>query len=127
MGRLVRTGRLVKAVRRVRVQASGEKQRWTQWPSRRTHDLTGTPVYAAWQRMKSECKGSPDALYGPWRAFDVFRRDMGPKPEWAVLRRRDASRAWGPGNAFWVRLDPKTRAPIFPDDAQNNGRTNEVE
>lgn len=114
MSRLVKTGRVVKATKRVRVDVSGEKPRWTQWPNRRTHDLSRTPTYAAWQRMKSECRGSPGALYGPWWSFEGFYRDMGPKPEWGVLRRRDASQPWGPGNACWCRLDPKTRKAIIP-------------
>jgi hypothetical protein len=84
------------------VAGVGYKQRWTQWPSRRTHDLSGSGAYESWQRMKRQCRAQGEALYAPWRAFEVFRRDMGPRPDRTVLRRLDETKAWGPGNCRWA-------------------------
>jgi hypothetical protein len=78
--------------------------------------------------MKRRCKRLGEALYGPWRAFQAFRNDLGPRPDGHVLRRRDESRAWEPGNVCWARWDPKTRTAVLPERiADKNDRTNEGE
>ena len=69
--------------------------------------------------MRSRCRRLGEALYAGWNRFEVFRRDMGPKPNGAVLRRRDASQPWGPGNACWARWDPKTQTAVLPDEDKN--------
>jgi hypothetical protein len=116
----VKTGRRVKATRRIRVDTSGQKPRWTQFPSRRTHDLSKSAPYAAWNAMKQRCRRTGEKLYGPWRAFEAFRRDMGPRPDGTVLRRRDETREWGPGNACWAVWDPKTQTAVLPPEDRTN-------
>lgn len=77
--------------------------------------MSGTPAHAAWLRMRSQCKTRGEALYGPWRAFEVFRRDLGPRPDGAVLRRYDETKPWGPDNACWAQWDPKTQTAVLPE------------
>jgi len=119
LGRLVRSGRPVKATRRVRVDTSGGPK-WTQFPSRRKHDLSGSYPYEAWLQLKRDCRRRGDALYGPWRAFEVFYRDVGRRPDGTVLRRYDASGKWEPGNVCWARWDPKTRTAVLPERKNEN-------
>ena len=97
------------------------------------HGMHGTPEYMIWKDMRKRCnnpKSKGFARYGgrgitvckEWDDFEVFLRDVGPKPQSEdkiTLDRIDNNRGYEPGNCRWVtnkvncRNQEKTRFLTF--------------
>lgn len=86
----------------------------------RTHGYYGTPVYAAWQSMKSRCNKASDISfprYGGrgisvcqhWGKFQPFLDDMGEPPPGHQLDRIDNDGNYTPENCRWVTAKQNTR------------------
>ena len=93
--------------------------------STRTHGKSKTPVYAVWKTMRQRCNnpGNKDYLhYGgrgifialEWDNFEVFEKDMGPRPKGFTLERVNNEGGYTPDNCVWA--DWTTQ--------QNNRRSN---
>lgn len=91
----------------------------------RTHSMSGTPEYKAWDNARSRCYREKDKkypLYGGrgitmcdrWRnSFAAFLEDMGRKPSpLHSLDRKDSNGLYEPGNCRWAT-----------DKEQNNNRS----
>jgi hypothetical protein len=84
------------------------------------HPAAHTSDYVTWRKMVARC-GDPYnrrwSRYGGaginvcerWRTFDVFRRDMGPRPNGHVLARRDRTGGYTPENCFWEPREESAR------------------
>lgn len=82
---------------------------------RRTHGMTRTPTYKAWQSMRQRCN-NPNAhgyeLYGGrgitvcdrWQnSFENFFADMGAAPSKGYsVERKDNDTGYTPGNCCWI-------------------------
>lgn len=53
--------------------------------------------------------GAGVSVCARWRSFDVFRQDMGRRPEGHVLARRDKTGDYTPENCFWERREEASR------------------
>jgi hypothetical protein len=93
----------------------------------RTHGMTGTSEYKSWLKMRERCcdkysinycnyGGRGITVCDQWvNSFEVFYRDMGPKPgsEYSI-ERRDNDGNYEPGNCYWAT----------PTEQGNNKRNN---
>lgn len=80
----------------------------------RTHGLTHTRAYRAWQEAKRRCYdprrrsygrygGRGITMYDEWRnSFAAFLRDVGPCPPGLSIDRIDNSNGYEPGNVRWT-------------------------
>jgi len=69
-------------------------------------------TFKSWKAMKARCSrksvSANNAAYrdiavcARWRRFDLFLRDMGPRPEGRTLDRIDSSLDYEPGNCRWA-------------------------
>lgn len=84
----------------------------------RTHGMSGTPEYRAWDNARSRCHRAADAkypLYGgrgiamcdAWRqSFPAFFAELGPRPSAQhSLERNDGNRGYEPGNCRWATAE----------------------
>ena len=80
----------------------------------KTHGMTATPEYKAWQSMKDRCY-NPDnenfhnyggrgiIVWEEWFYFDRFFKDMGHRPgQGYSLERNDVNGNYEPGNCRWA-------------------------
>lgn len=83
------------------------------------HGLTRTSEWEAWRAMWDRCTNPMDPAYArycdkrpppEWRDFQVFYRDMGPKPGVEfTLDRTDNRKAYGPDNCRWATWHTQMR------------------
>lgn len=57
------------------------------------------PYHCRWAKYG----GAGIQVYEPWKEFEVFRLDMGHRPEGCVLARRDQLGNYTPTNCHWER------------------------
>lgn len=98
-----------------------------------THGMSNSPEYSSWQAMWNRCTNESAAVYetyksltppDEWKSFDVFLRDLGPRPKGASLDRIDNSLPYGPGNCRWAtpaQQNNNTTRNIRPDGVKTLG------
>ncbi len=97
-------------------QSCGCYQRQRASESSKTHGLTGTREYRAWQAMWTRCT-NPNTKDWPnyggrgvtvcedWKHFENFLQDMGECPEGYSLDRRDNNGSYNVANCRWASND----------------------
>lgn len=71
------------------------------------------PVYSAWRCMRQRCRnprhksfkdygGRGITIDPAWDAFEIFRDDMGPRPDGMWLEREDNNLGYNKKNCRWV-------------------------
>lgn len=82
------------------------------------HGQTDTPEWLAWKNMWDRCTNPNQPSFkhygargvrvcAPWKEFQQFRDDMGPRPAGCSLDRIDSKGNYEPGNCRWA--DQKTQ------------------
>ena len=88
--------------------------------ARKTHGLSGTPVYKVWASMRERCNnpnaadypyygGRGIAVCARWDDFELFSVDMGPRPLRGTIDRRNNARGYEPSNCSWVSPEEQRR------------------
>jgi len=93
-----------------------------------------TPTYSAWRNMltRVDAKSGRDwEYYGArgitvcdrWRKFENFLADMGVKPDWLWLDRKENDKNYEPGNCRWITISEqqKNRRPMSEWKAPSGG------
>ena len=84
------------------------------------HWLSKSPIYRAWVSMRSRCRNPREPYYQDyggrgitvhpdWESFEIFRRDMGERPEGMSLDRKNTDGDYEPGNCRWVNQTEQIR------------------
>jgi hypothetical protein len=96
-----------------RTQSCGCLQRERLAARSRVHGGTGTPEFMVWSSIRQRCTNPRNSVYvyygargvrvsPAWEDFQVFLRDMGPRPSSRHrLVRLDHARGYEPGNCRW--------------------------
>ena len=73
------------------------------------HGLSGTPTYRSWLAMTCRCRETNNYYFkkgikvcARWADFEVFRGDMGDRPEGTSLDRIDPTGNYEPSNCRWA-------------------------
>lgn len=80
---------------------------------KRTHGMSGTPIYCMWKNMRQRCKNKKHAAYfwygkkgisvcDRWEKFENFLEDMGERPEGMSIDRVDSNSDYKPSNCLWA-------------------------
>jgi hypothetical protein len=88
--------------------------------SHRTHGMSDTVEYRAWQRMKERCcnpnckqfkhyGGRGVTICDRWVKFENFIHDMGPRPSGMSLDRINVDGNYEPANCRWATQKDQTR------------------
>lgn len=87
----------------------------------RTHGMTGSPEHQSWRSMWERCTNTQNSHYHryggigitvheSWRSFEIFYRDMGPRPAGMTLDRHPNPKGnYGPGNCRWATPKQQSR------------------
>jgi hypothetical protein len=81
------------------------------------------PEYSAWLNMRNRClracpkdfpyyQGKGVKICERWNSFELFYRDMGPRPEGHSLDRIDGSGNYEPSNCRWADIITQARHQI---------------
>lgn len=80
----------------------------------RTHNMSETPTYSVWAKMKQRCGNPKDTNYANyggrgirvcrrWLKFENFLADMKVRPsDGHSIERRDNDRGYEPDNCYWL-------------------------
>lgn len=83
-------------------------------------DARNEELYGSWNTMlhrclnptneKYYCYGARGITVDPrWFDFDVFKKDMGPRPKGASIERVDVNKGYEPANCIWLSLSKQSR------------------
>lgn len=111
------------ALRRKNIRSCGclikEKNEWlrTEKPALK-HGQSGSEIYDVWSQMWQRCTNPYNPRYEryrnrtppeSWRDFEVFAKDMGPRPEGMTLERVKNDQPYGPDNCVWASWTDQNR------------------
>lgn len=94
----------------------------------KTHGLTYSREWQAWQRVRKRC-GKPGhyehvAIDPRWDSFDAFLADMGPMPaDKPTIDRIDNAKGYEPGNCRWASTTEQNRNKTSNVNLTYRGRT----
>lgn len=104
-------------------------------PANKTHGMSRTPIYRAWESMIKRCQTPSDTSYAnyggrgirvcdSWQTFDGFFADMGPRPSPKhSVERNDTNGHYEPGNCRWATRTEQQRNMRSNRLITHNGRT----
>ena len=84
----------------------------------KSHGMSASPEYSAWQNAKNRCERPADIrypLYGgrgikmKFRTFAEFFAEVGPRPDGMTLDRIDPDGDYAPGNVRWASVKDQAR------------------
>lgn len=71
-------------------------------------EIVNTPTYQTWLSMRARHRHDNLIMDPRWKSFDVFYKDMGPKPEGTIFKRLDRKKGFNKNNCRYV-IDIKTK------------------
>jgi hypothetical protein len=100
---------------------------------RKTHGMTGTKTYRAWEDMKKRCYNKNNKRYKTyggrgimvcerWHNFDNFLSDMGESEVGMSIERIDNDKNYEPGNCKWASRQEQMRNTTRTRNIEFNGK-----